>query len=81
MPKSRLLDLIKEIDPNLVLEDEVEDLLLGYVDEFIDRVVKGACTFARHRQENTIDVKDVQQFLSMSIYFYGEGTIIYIYFF
>lgn len=65
LPKSRLADLIRDIDPNLTLEDEVEELILNYVDEFIDRVLKGACLIAKHRQGNgTIEVKDVQQFLS-----------------
>lgn len=67
LPKSRLGDLVKEVDSNLVLEEEVEELLLNYVDEFIDRVLKGACMIAKHRQDSTIEVKDVQQFLSMRI--------------
>lgn len=69
MPESRLSDLVREVDANLVLEEEVEEVLLSYIDEFIDRVLKGACTLAKHRQENTIDVKDVQQFISTYLMF------------
>lgn len=58
------MDLVRDIDPNLILEDEVEELILSYVDVFVDRVLNGARKIASHRQEKTIEVKDVQQFLS-----------------
>lgn len=60
-------EFIRDIDPNLVLDDEVEELLLNYMDQFIDRIVNGACTLSKHRQENTIDVKDLQQYLGKCI--------------
>lgn len=62
---------MRDVDANLVLEEEVEEVLLSYIDEFIDRVLRGACTLAKHRQENTIDVKDVQQFISKFVVFVG----------
>lgn len=76
LPKSRLADLVKEIDTNLHLEDDVEEFLMKYVDEFIDRVINGACLIAKHRQDNTIEVKDVQQFLirNYDIWIPGFGT-------
>lgn len=64
LPKTRLADLVRDTDPNLNLEDEVEELILNYVDEFVDRVLRGACLIAKHRDDKTIEVKDVQQFLS-----------------
>lgn len=70
LPKGRLHDFVRDIDPNLVLEDEVEEFLLNYVDQFIDRIVNGACILSKHRQENTIDVKDFQQYLGMCICLY-----------
>lgn len=59
-----MADLIRDIDPNIYMEDEVEEILLGYVDEFVDRVLNGASKIAKHRHVNNIEVKDVQQFIS-----------------
>lgn len=70
LPKTRLADLVRDTDPNLNLEDEVEELILTYVDEFVDRVIKGAWLIAKHRQVTTIEVKDVQQFLSKNLFTY-----------
>lgn len=64
LSKTRLSDLLKEVDPTMVLEEDVEEVLMSYADQFIDNVIEGACTLAKHRQNNTIDVKDVQQYLS-----------------
>lgn len=36
--KLRLQDIIRDTDPTLNLEDEVEEIILNYVDEFIDKV-------------------------------------------
>lgn len=76
LPKSRLADLVREIDTNLHLEDDVEEYLMKYVDEFIDRVINGACLIAKHRQDSTIEVKDVQQFLirNYDMWIPGFGT-------
>lgn len=76
LPKSRLADLVREIDVNLHLEDDVEEFLLKYVDDFIDRVINGACTIAKHRQDSTVEVKDVQQYLTRNydIWIPGFGT-------
>lgn len=60
-----MADLVRDIDPNIHMEDEVEEILLSYVDEFVDRVLNGASIIAKHRHVNNIEVKDVQQFISM----------------
>lgn len=67
LSKTRMSDLVRDIDPNIYMEDEVEEILLTYVDEFVDRVLNGASLIAKHRHVNTIEVKDVQQFVSMYI--------------
>lgn len=38
LSKQRLQDIIRDTDPTLNLEDEVEEIILNYVDEFIDKV-------------------------------------------
>lgn len=73
LSKLRLQDLIRETDPTLNLEDEVEEIILNYVDEFVDRVLNGAALIAKNRHVNAIEVKDVQQFLSRNYDMWTPG--------
>lgn len=57
---------MKEIDPCEQLDEEVEDLLLQLVDDFVNSTVNTACIFAKHRNSNTVEVKDVQLYLGMN---------------
>lgn len=75
LTKARLRDLVKEVDPNELLEEDVEDLMLQYSDEFVDDLVKAACVFAKHRKSNIVEVKDVQIYLGN--YGYNKHNIIY----
>lgn len=68
MTKSRLQDLVKEIDPCEQLDDEVEDLLLQMVDDFVSSTVSSACIFAKHRNANTVEVKDVHLYLGKHVH-------------
>ncbi|KAJ8922647.1 hypothetical protein NQ315_007679 [Exocentrus adspersus] len=76
LSKQRLQDLVRETDQTLNLEEEVEEIILNYVDEFIDRCLNGAASIAKNRHVNTIEVKDVQQFLNRnySMWTPGFGT-------
>lgn len=56
MTKQRLQDLVREIDQTLTLEDDVEEILLSYVDEFVDRCLNGAALIAKNRNCNSIEV-------------------------
>jgi len=58
--KQRLQDLVREVDPNEQLDDDVEEMLLQIADDFIENVVTTSCMLAKHRKSNTLDVKDVQ---------------------
>jgi len=60
LTKRRLQDLVKEIDPMEVLDDDVEDVLLQIADDFIENVVTSGCQMAKHRKSSTLEVKDVQ---------------------
>lgn len=71
--KQRLQDVVREIDQTLNLEDEVEEILLTYVDEFVDRCLNGAALIAKNRHCNSIEVKDVQQFLSRNYNMWTPG--------
>ncbi|XP_023663321.1 transcription initiation factor TFIID subunit 12 [Paramormyrops kingsleyae] len=60
LSKKKLQDLVREIDPNEQLDEDVEEMLLQIADDFIESVVTAACQLARHRKSNTLEVKDVQ---------------------
>ncbi|XP_050442215.1 transcription initiation factor TFIID subunit 12 [Adelges cooleyi] len=76
LTKTRLRELVKEVDPNEQLEEDVEDLLLQLSDDFVDELVKAACAFAKHRKSNMIEVKDVQLYLEryLNMWIPGFGT-------
>ncbi|KAE8750806.1 hypothetical protein FOCC_FOCC002517 [Frankliniella occidentalis] len=60
LSKARLQDLVREIDPTVQLDDEVEELLMQLADDFVETAVNSASSLAKHRKATTIDVKDVQ---------------------
>ncbi|XP_023014199.2 TATA-box binding protein associated factor 12 [Leptinotarsa decemlineata] len=73
LTKQRLQDLVRETDQTLNLEEEVEEIILNYVDEFVDRCLNGAALIAKNRHTNTIEVKDVQQFLNRNYNMWTPG--------
>ncbi|XP_010866711.1 transcription initiation factor TFIID subunit 12 [Esox lucius] len=79
LTKKKLQDLVREIDPNEQLDEDVEEMLLQIADDFIESVVTAACQLARHRKSNTLEVKDVQLHLerqwNMWIPGYGSDEI------
>jgi transcription initiation factor TFIID subunit TAF12 len=48
------------VDPQEVLDEDVENLLLHIADDFIEKTIISACSLAKHRKAHTIDVSDVQ---------------------
>lgn len=58
--KPRLQDLVNEVDPDEQLDEDVEEVLLEIADEFIEDLVSSACSIAKHRGSNTLDVDDVK---------------------
>ncbi|KAG1665314.1 putative cytochrome P450 49a1 [Nymphon striatum] len=58
--KIRLQDLVKEVDQNEQLDEDVEDILLKITDDFIENVVSNSCNIAKHRKSNILEVKDVK---------------------
>ena len=60
LDKTRLQELVQEIDPNEQLDEDVEEMLLSIADDFIESLVSSSALIAKHRKSSTLDVKDVQ---------------------
>nr|XP_060151425.1 transcription initiation factor TFIID subunit 12-like [Globicephala melas] len=60
LTKKKLQDLVREVDPDEQLDEDVEEMLLQIADDFIESVVTAAYQLARHRKSSTLEVKDVQ---------------------
>ncbi len=50
LDKKRLQELVREVDPNEQLDEEVEELLLHIADDFIEQTVTASCALAKHRK-------------------------------
>ncbi|XP_078046346.1 TATA-box binding protein associated factor 12 [Augochlora pura] len=76
LTKTRLQDLVKEVDPTEQLDEEVEEMLLQLADDFVETTVNAACLLAKHRHANTVEVKDVQLHLerNWNMWIPGFGT-------
>ena len=76
LDKKRLQELVREVDPNEQLDEEVEDLLLHIADDFIEQTVMASCALAKHRKANSVDVRDVQLVLerNWNMWIPGFGT-------
>nr|XP_044986322.1 transcription initiation factor TFIID subunit 12-like [Jaculus jaculus] len=76
LTKKKLEDLVREVDPNEQLDEDVEEMLLQIADDFIDSVVTAACQLARHRKSSILEVKDVQLHLEChwSMWIAGSGS-------
>ncbi|CAD7693898.1 unnamed protein product [Nyctereutes procyonoides] len=69
LTKKKLQDLVREVDPNEQLDEDVEEMQAPnrcatqgspIADDFIESVVTAACQLARHLKSSTLEVKDVQ---------------------
>lgn len=58
--RTKLQDLVREVDAAEQLDEEVEDLLLQLADDFVESTVNAACLLAKHRKATTVEVRDVQ---------------------
>jgi len=57
--KKKLQELLNQMDSREKLDDDVEEILIQIADEFIDNVANFACTLAKHRKSDTLEVKDI----------------------
>ena len=66
LTKKHLEDLLQEVDPHQLLDEDVAEALLQMADDYIESVVAASCELARHRKSNTLEAKDVQLHLERS---------------
>ncbi|XP_026760191.1 transcription initiation factor TFIID subunit 12 [Galleria mellonella] len=60
LSRPRLQELVREIDPTVQLDEEVEEMLLQLADDFIDTTLNASCSLAKHRHAPTVELRDVQ---------------------
>ncbi|XP_047990502.1 transcription initiation factor TFIID subunit 12 [Cydia strobilella] len=60
LSRPRLQELVREVDPTVQLDEEVEEMLLQLADDFIDTSLNAACALAKHRHAPTVELRDVQ---------------------
>lgn len=61
--RSRLEELLQQMDPHEKFEPETLELLLEVADDFIEQIITFGCKLARHRGSNKLCVKDMQVLL------------------
>ncbi|XP_066905099.1 transcription initiation factor TFIID subunit 12 isoform X2 [Halyomorpha halys] len=76
LTRMRLQDLVREVDPNEQLDEDVEDVLLQMADDFVDSAITAGCLLAKHRKSSTVEVKDLQLHLerNWNMWIPGFGT-------
>ena len=60
LTQKQLQDLVNEVDPKQLLDDDVEEQLMIMADDFIESVVTASCQLAKHRKSTTLETKDLQ---------------------
>ncbi|XP_047034386.1 transcription initiation factor TFIID subunit 12 [Helicoverpa zea] len=60
LSRPRLQELVREVDPTVQLDEEVEEMLLQLADDFIDTTLNAACAMAKHRHAPNVELRDVQ---------------------
>lgn len=69
LARPRLQELVREVDPTVQLDEEVEEILLQITDDFIDTALNSSGLIAKHRHASNVELKDVQLHLGEFIRF------------
>jgi len=73
LDKKRLQDLVNEIDPNLQLDEDLEEMMMKVLSDFVDEAVSSSCVLAQHRKSNTLEVKDLKMHLEKQYKIFVPG--------
>lgn len=68
LSRPRLQELVREVDPTVQLDEEVEEMLLMLADDFIDTALTASCAIAKHRHVPNVELRDVQLHLDSAGY-------------
>lgn len=60
MSRPRIQELVRQVDPTVQVDSEVEDALLHLADDFLETATNAACILAKHRYSANVELKDVQ---------------------
>ncbi|KAJ0172315.1 hypothetical protein K1T71_012288 [Dendrolimus kikuchii] len=63
LSRPRLQELVREVDPTVQLDEEVEEMLLQLTDDFIDAALGASGYIAKYRRATNVELKDVQLYL------------------
>ncbi|XP_037942954.1 transcription initiation factor TFIID subunit 12-like isoform X2 [Teleopsis dalmanni] len=76
LTKPRLMELVREIDTSVQLDEDVEEIILQIADDFIEDAVRSASQYAKHRKATKLEVRDVQLHLERKykMWLPGFGT-------
>jgi len=73
LTRKHLQEMAKEVDPNEQLDEDVEDFLLSYAEEYMEKIIEGSCELATHRKSTNLEAKDVQTFLERTCNSWAPG--------
>ena len=62
LPQQTLLHFIASMNPQLEIEKDVLLFLQEMIDEFVTESIEEMAQYARHRGDNTVDMKDAKLF-------------------
>eukprot|EP00307_Rebecca_sp_RCC1486_P001317 CAMPEP_0119405862 /NCGR_PEP_ID=MMETSP1335-20130426/414_1 /TAXON_ID=259385 /ORGANISM="Chrysoculter rhomboideus, Strain RCC1486" /LENGTH=110 /DNA_ID=CAMNT_0007429909 /DNA_START=59 /DNA_END=391 /DNA_ORIENTATION=+ len=60
LSKQQLLDLAKQVDPNVEIDDDVANVLLDLADQFVEEVTVVSCQLAKHRGGDRLEARDLK---------------------
>jgi transcription initiation factor TFIID subunit 12 len=63
LSKPKLRELVRQIAPNERLEPDVEEVLIEIANDFLENMVASGTALARHRQSDTLEIKDIALYL------------------
>ena len=58
--RDRVSSLAKQVDPNLELDVDAQQVLQDLAEDFVENVAAFACELVKHREGDTLEVKDLQ---------------------
>ncbi|CAI5444843.1 unnamed protein product [Caenorhabditis angaria] len=67
MEKSKLDDIMTQINKNIILEDGVKDALVEYADDFVTSIIDKAVTVMKLRDSKRVEGRDIE-FILKNVY-------------